>query len=114
MNIPKEVIDKTTNMDRRDFIKVSTVLTALSSNLADVDKVVKLKGSGKMDPREFTFRMETFKQQIKSASDSIRKLGDFTGVFNLDKIHNAVDELAQDAVKELEKELKKAMKKWKF
>lgn len=30
------------------------------------------------------------------------------------KVHNAVDELAQDAVKELEKELKKAMKKWKF
>ena len=29
-------------------------------------------------------------------------------------IENAVDELAQDAVKELEKELKKAMKKWKF
>lgn len=29
-------------------------------------------------------------------------------------IDNAVDELAQDAIKELEKELKKAMKKWKF
>ena len=29
-------------------------------------------------------------------------------------IDNAVDELAQDAVKELEKELKKAMEKWKF
>lgn len=29
-------------------------------------------------------------------------------------IDNAVDELAEGAVKELEKELKKAMKKWKF
>jgi hypothetical protein len=29
-------------------------------------------------------------------------------------IDNAVDELAQDAVKELEKGLRKAMKKWKF
>ena len=29
-------------------------------------------------------------------------------------IDNAVDALAQDAVKELEKELKKAMKKWEF
>ena len=29
-------------------------------------------------------------------------------------IDNAVDELAADTVKELEKELKKAMKKWKF
>ena len=29
-------------------------------------------------------------------------------------IDNAVDELAQDAIKELEKEIKKAMRKWKF
>lgn len=33
---------------------------------------------------------------------------------NSEVIENAVDEIAQDAVKELEKELKKAMKKWKF
>lgn len=33
---------------------------------------------------------------------------------NAELIDNAVDELAQDAVREFEKELKKAMKKWKF
>ncbi len=33
---------------------------------------------------------------------------------NAEKIETAVDEMSQEAVKEIEKELKKAMKKWKF
>lgn len=33
---------------------------------------------------------------------------------NAEKIEIAVDELKKDAMKEVEKELKKAMKKWKF
>ena len=68
-------------------------------------------------------QFESLFEDLLNASDDIRvRCSDCGSEYtkrellddNATIIDNAVDELAQDAIKELEKELKKAMKKWKF